>query len=88
MTKSEFNDLYDSLCYGHDAELRINGNIIFAEWNGEKIELFHIVDNTGKKICDISDGNKFDTVKMLFNRCIFGKTLNDNHNEIDILDIE
>lgn len=48
MTKSEFNDLYDSLCYGHDAELRINGNIIFAEWNGEKIELFHIVDNTGK----------------------------------------
>ena len=41
MTKAEFNGLYDSLCYGHDAELRINGNIVFAEWNGEKIELFH-----------------------------------------------
>ena len=45
MTKAEFNGLYDSLCYGHDAELRINGNIVFAEWNGEKIELFHYYDH-------------------------------------------
>lgn len=88
MTKTEFNDLYDSLCYGHDAELLITGNRVFIEWSGDKIELFHIVDNTGNKICDISDGTKFDTVKMLFDTLIFGKTLNNNYNEIDILDIE
>ena len=33
----KFNDLYDSLCYGHDAELLISGNRVFVEWNGEKI---------------------------------------------------
>ena len=43
--QAEFNGLYDSICYGHDAELRINGNIVFAEWNGEKIELFHYYDH-------------------------------------------
>ena len=88
MTKAEFNDLYDSLCYGHDAELLITGNRVFIEWSGDKIELFHVVDNTGNKICDISDGTKFDTVKMLFDTSILGKTLNNNYIEIDILDIE
>ena len=53
MTKVEFNDLYDSLCYGHDAELLINGNRVFVEWNGEKIELFHIVDDMGNKLCEL-----------------------------------
>ena len=31
MTKAEFNDLYDSLCYGHDAELTVTGNRVFTE---------------------------------------------------------
>ena len=88
MTKAEFNDLYDSLCYGHDAELLIIKDRVFIEWSSNKIELFHVVDNTGNKICDISDGTKFDTVKMLFDTSIFGKTLNNNYNEIEIMDIE
>ena len=31
MTKQEFNELYDSLCYGHDAELTIAGKHYFLE---------------------------------------------------------
>ncbi len=88
MTKTEFHDLYDSLCYGHDAELLIGANRVFIEWNGEKIELFHVVDNAGNKICELFDSSKFDTVKMLFNISVFGKTLNNNYSEIEILDIE
>ena len=88
MTKVEFNDLYDSLCYGHDAELLINGNRVFVEWNGEKIELFHVVGDVGNKLCELSDSTKLDTVKMLFQTSIFDKTLNNNYNEIVILDIE
>lgn len=88
MTKSEFNDLYDSLYYGHDAELFIKGSKIFIEWNGEKIEIFHVINDMGKKICELSDITKLDTVKMLFDTSIFGKTLNNNYNEFDILDIE
>ena len=88
MTKVEFNDLYDSLYYGHDAELLINGNRVFVEWNGEKIELFHVVDDVGNKLCELSDSTKLDTVKMLFKTSIFDKTLNNNYNEIVILDIE
>ena len=88
MIKVEFNDLYDSLCYGQDAELLINGNRVFVEWNGEKIELFHVVDDAGKKLCELSDSTKLNTVKMLFQTSIFDKTLNNNYNEIVILDIE
>lgn len=88
MTKVEFNDLYDSLCYGHDAELLINGNRVFVEWNGEKIELFQIIDDMGNKLCELSGSTKLDTVKILFQTSIFEKTLNNSYNEIIILDIE
>ena len=88
MTKAEFNDLYDSLCYGHDAELTVAGNRVFVEWNDEKIEIFHIINDEGHAICEILAESRLDTVKELFNTCIFGKKLNDNYNEFDILDIE
>ena len=69
----KFNDLYDSLCYGHDAELLISGNRVFVEWNGEKIELFQVVGDTCNKLCELSDITKIDTVKMLFDTSIFEK---------------
>ena len=53
MTKSEFNDLHESLCYGHDAELAIADRRVFVEWNGDSIDLFHIVNGVGEKICAI-----------------------------------
>ena len=58
MTKAEFNDLYDSLCYGHDAELTVTGNRVFVEWNDEKIQIFHIVNNEGRMIFEIFAENK------------------------------
>jgi len=88
MTKTEYNYLYDSLCYGHDAELSINGNKIFVEWNGEKIEIYHCINDEGQKIGEVSGGDRFCTVKILFETFIFKKTLNINYEEIDIVDIE
>ena len=88
MTKTEFNDLYDSVCYGHDAELTVTGNRVFVEWNDGKIEIFHIVNNEGHMIFEVFAENRLDTVKEIFNTCIFCKTLNDNYNEIEIFDIE
>ena len=70
MTKVEFNDLYDSLCYGHDAELLINGNRVFVEWNGEKIELENVTFVPLKLY--LSKGK----VKMLMGVCR-GKKLHD-----------
>ena len=88
MTKTEFNDLYNSLCYGHDAELTINSNRVFIEWNNEKIEIFHIVNDEGCKVCELVAESRFDIVKELFNTCILGKTLNDHYQDIEIIDIE
>ena len=88
MTKTEFNDLYNSLCYGHDAEIMIGNSRIFIEWNNEKIEIFHIIDDEGFKVCEVVAGSKFDVVQELFNTCILEKTLNDHYQDIEIIDIE
>ena len=40
MTKQEFNELWDSLYYGHDVELTIAGKHYFVEWNNAGIELY------------------------------------------------
>ena len=33
MTTNEFNELFDQMCYGHEAELLYNGKRYFIEWN-------------------------------------------------------
>ena len=71
------------MCYGHDAELLISGNRVFVEWNGEKIELFHVVGDTCNKLCELSDITKIDTVKMLFDTSIFEKTLNNDYKQTE-----
>ena len=40
MIKQEFNELYDSLYYGPDAEITISGKHYFLEWNNAGIELY------------------------------------------------
>ena len=49
MIKQEFNELYDSLYYGHDAELTIAGKHYFLEWNDAGIELYLMVNGEGTK---------------------------------------
>lgn len=88
MTKTEFNDLHESICYGHDAELAIADHRVFIEWNGDCIDLFHVVGDGGEKICTICDNSKLDTVNLLFDTLIFDKTLNNHYDEIEIVDIE
>ena len=49
MTKQEFNELQDSLYYGHDAELTIAGKHYFLEWNDAGIERYLMVNGEGTK---------------------------------------
>ena len=88
MTKSEFNNLHESLCYGHDAELAIADHRVFIEWNGDSIDIFHIVDGGGEKICTIHKNCKLEAVNLLFNTLIFDKMLNNHYSDIEIIDIE
>ncbi|MBQ9469097.1 MAG: hypothetical protein IJU52_08845 [Clostridia bacterium] len=88
MTREEFNDLHESLCYGHDAELFINETHYFLEWNITEIEVYIVVDGKGERICSFSGIDRFETVDLLFAASINGKTLNENFSDIQIVDIE
>ncbi|MBP5288447.1 MAG: hypothetical protein J6Z79_01055 [Clostridia bacterium] len=88
MTRDEYTDLYDSLCYGHDADLLINGMRIFIEWNGEEIEVYEMNADKGKKLCALKGNDMFETVSLLFASTIHGKVINDDVLDIQIIDIE
>ena len=88
MTRDEFRNLHESLCYGHDAELLIENMKYFIEWNGDVLEVFKVVDSIGKKIFHLSGSNRRETVDRLFAAKINEKTLNDHFDIIQIEDIE
>lgn len=88
MTKNEFYDLHESLCYGHDAELIVSNQNVFIEWGKNAVELFHIKDGNGNKMCTISGNNNLEIINALFATSIFGKTLNNHYKEFEIVDIE
>ena len=89
MDKIEYNDLFDSLSYGHDADLKIAGLRFFAEWNGNEIDVYRMSEDSGVKIASFRGENKIETVNELFDFCFIpGKSLNNSYQEIMILDIE
>lgn len=88
MTKAEFNDLFDSLSFGHDAEILIDKERIFIEWQDTCLSIYRIVEEKGQLLKEIKSSDKAGTVTTLFKTPIFGKILNENYNEIDVLDIE
>lgn len=51
MTRSEYNDLHEDMCYVHDAELFIDGVRFFFEWNEQIIECFDTISEKEKAIC-------------------------------------
>lgn len=42
MTTKEFRDLYDSLFYGHEAELKYDGRCFYLEQNGMSATLYEL----------------------------------------------
>ena len=89
MTKSEFNDLFDLLSYGHDADLSVDGQRYFLEWNGDGITIYKMQSDAGHKIAMLCGENKAQVVDDLFNfSFLTGKSLNSSYQEISILDIE
>ena len=89
MTKQEFNELYDSLYYGHDVELTIAGKHYFLEWNDAGIELYLMVNGEGPKISSISALDKRDILAELFEfMFVEQKNLNNSYADFEIVDIE
>ena len=88
MTNTEFIDLHESMCYGHDAEIIIDGIHFFLEWNKGKIEIFKVFNSVGTKNSEVMGSNRIEVVDNLFNTQILGKTLNNNFPSIELYDIE
>ena len=91
MTKQEFNDLYDSLYYGHDAELEINGQHFFIEWTDVGLEVYALNNNRGIIIASISSDSreKCDVLTELFDfEFIEKRNLYGSYGEMTIVDIE
>lgn len=89
MTKQEFNELYDSLYYGHDVELTIAGKHYFSEWNDAGIELYLTVNGEGTKISSISALDKSDILAELFEfMFVEQKNPNNSYADFEIVDIE
>lgn len=88
MTNLEFNDLFDLLSFGHDAEIVIGKERVFIEWQDTCISVYHIVEGKGQQLKEIKGSDKVSVVTTLFQTSILGKNLNENYNEIDVLDIE
>lgn len=89
MTKSEFNDLFDLLSYGHDADLSVDGQRYFLEWNGNGMTIYKMQGDSGHKIATLCGENKIHIVNDLFDFLFSpGKSLNSSYQEISILDIE
>lgn len=89
MDKIEYNDLFDSLSYGHDADLQIDGQRFFVEWNENAIVVYKMKENSGVEIALFNGEIKTETVNKLFDFCFLpGKSLNQSYQDITILDIE
>ncbi len=89
MDKLEYNDLFDLLSYGHDADLEIAGQRFFAEWNGNTIAVYQMNGDSGMEIASFGGECKTEAVNALFEFCFIpDKSINNSYPEIKILDIE
>lgn len=89
MTEREFAELYDSLYYGHEAELVFSGRHYFLEWSNSGIEIYLMINGEGTKIASIFATEKSEVIEKLF-EFMFGnrKNLNNSFPDFEIVDIE
>lgn len=89
MTRQEFNELYDSLYYGHDVELAIFGKHYFLEWNNTGVEIYLMTNGEGVKVSSISELEKSDVLAKLFDFMFVEHiNLNNSYTDFEIVDIE
>ena len=89
MTKNEFNDLFDLLTYGHDADLIIENQRFFLEWKENGIAVYKMQGDTGIEVTLLQGLDRHEIANMVFDFCFLPeKTLNSNYQDFVILDIE
>lgn len=89
MTKSEFNELFNLLCYGHEAELSIEESRYFLQWCTNGITIYKIIGDLGHEVAKIEGENKHQIVSSLFDFCFINReSINNSYQKITIVDIE
>ena len=89
MTTKEFRDLYDSLFYGHEAELKYDGRCFYLEQNGTSAILYELNGETAHPLNEMVAKNRQELTQIIFNeKVINGKSLNDLQEDIEVIAID
>ncbi len=89
MTRAEFKDLYDSLYYGHEAELVINEKRYYFNSCENGFEIYVFEGKEGHKISQITASDRNEMLDNLLATPVFdGQSLNDIYSNVDIIAID
>ncbi len=89
MTRAEFTDLYDSLYYGHEAELTIHGKRYYLEACDNGFEIYTFIGDEGHRISQITALDRNELLNKLISSPIFdGKSLSEHYNDFCIVAID
>ena len=89
MTTKEFGDLYDSLFYGHEAELKYDGRCFYLEQNGMRATLYELDGDIAQPLKKIIAATRQELTQIIFNeKVINGKSLNDLRENIEVTAID
>ena len=67
MTTKEFRDLYDSLFYGHEAELKYDGRCFYLEQNGMSATLYELDGDVAQPLKKIIAATRQELTQIIFN---------------------
>lgn len=89
MTTKEFRDLYDSLFYGHEAELKYDGRCFYLEQNGMSATLYELNGDITQPLKKMIATTRQELTQRIFNeKVINGKSLNDLRENIEVTAID
>lgn len=89
MTTKEFRDLYDSLFYGHEAELKYDGRCFYLEQNGMSATLYELDGDITQPLKKMIATTRQELTQIIFNeKVINGKSLNDLRENIEVTAID
>ena len=89
MTTKDFRDLYDSLFYGHEAELKYDGRCFYLEQNGMSATLYELDGDIAQPLKKIIAATRQELTQIIFNeKVINGKSLNDLRENIEVTAID
>lgn len=89
MTTKEFRELYDSLFYGHEAELKYDGRCFYLEQNGMSATLYELNRDIAHPLKKIIAETRQELTQIIFNeKVINGKSLIDLRENIEVTAID